>query len=334
MSHNGFRKLALSAAVLLGAASTARANIIFNPQFESSITGDPNAAAIETAINNAIAFYTANITTNITVNIAFAEMTSGLGESDTFILSVPYSTYITDLHNSSSGDSTDTTALAGLPISVTDPVNGGSTITATFANLNAIGDPVTTPTGDPCPGGTLSGNFNACIQLNTSLTSPPQSLSGNYYLQSVVQHEIDEVLGLGSGLVSGRRPGIPHPEDLFRYNGSGNRSYSNNSCTSPPAAYFSLNGVTDIHAFNNCNNGGDYGDWASTSTPFVQDAFGTPGATPSLSLASPEAVALDAIGYNFIGQTGTPEPGTMGLISLSLALLGAAAYRRKKRALT
>src|SRR5579875_2903489 len=113
MSRNGYKKLALIAfaGVFLSSASSARANILFNASFESSITGDPDHAAIENAINSAIAFYTANITTNITVNIAFAETSSGLGQSDTYFKTIPFLTIFSDLHNSSSRDSTDTSLL-------------------------------------------------------------------------------------------------------------------------------------------------------------------------------------------------------------------------------
>src|SRR5215469_8865420 len=284
------RRLGLLSGAVLGAllagGAPAYANIVIDPFFEPSITGDPNASTIEGTIDSAIAFYEANISTPITVNIAFEEG-GGLGASSTYIGTVPYLTYITDLHAASSGDATDTTALAGLPITATNPVNGGTTITAKLANLNAVG--IATPGAFPdlCPGGTGSGNFNACITLNTGITFPPQPNNGsNFSLLSVTEHEIDEVLGLGSGLscsapgAANCTVGTPNPEDLFRYTAGGTRSYSLNpqtsdACTGAPAAEFSLNGTTDLKQFNNCDNGGDYGDWADNGSPAaVQDAFG------------------------------------------------------------
>lgn len=189
--------LVLMAAAFLAGSRPAYGNLIFNAYFESSITNDANAAAIESTINTAVAFYESAITTNITVNIAFGEMSSGLGESTSYWdPTFSYQTYITDLHNSSSGDATDTAALSDLPVSSTNPVNNGSQIAVKTANLRAFGE--NAPGGaDPCPNGTGSGNFDGCVQLNTSITNPPNS---PYSLLAVTEHEIDEVLGLGSGL--------------------------------------------------------------------------------------------------------------------------------------
>jgi hypothetical protein len=124
--------------------------------------------------------------------------------------------------------------------------------------------------------------------------------------------------------------GTPNPEDLFRYDGSGIRSYALNSqtsqnCTGASVANFSLNGTTNLKQFNNCNNGGDYGDWASNgSPPAVQDAFATSGSSPSLAVTSPEVVALDAIGYNL---SAVPTPlighGLSAFLGLGALLFGA-----------
>src|SRR5215469_4877006 len=87
------RRLGLLSGAVLGAllagGAPVYANIVIDPFFESSITGDPNASTIEGTINSAIAFYEANISTPITVKIAFEEG-GGLGESSTYIGTVPY----------------------------------------------------------------------------------------------------------------------------------------------------------------------------------------------------------------------------------------------------
>jgi hypothetical protein len=324
--------LLLGVAVSLISVSPVHANIVINPFFETSITSDPSAAAIEATINSAVAFYESTISTNISVGIAFGSITSGLGESISYIATnVPYNTFITALHAASSGDATDTTALAANPISSTNPVNGGSIIAMKAANYAAIGFALP-PLADPCPGGTGGGSgFDGCILVNTSITNPPSS---PYSLLGTVEHEIDEVLGLGSGLRSGT-VGTPAPEDLFRYTAGGSRSYGLNSqatvsCAGASAAYFSLNGSTDLAQFNNCNNGGDYGDWLSPSSPpQVQDAFASPGATPSLNRNSPEVVALDAIGYNLVP---VPEPSSFVLFGCVAALAVVMAKRRAKAA--
>ena len=85
--------------------------------------------------------------------------------------------------------------------------------------------------------------------------------------------------------------------------------------------FFSLNGTTDLAPFNQTGSG-DFGDWQSSPLPTgvppeVQDAFATPGATPSLGV---ELTVLQAIGYD----TAAPEPGTVALFGLGLATLFAA----------
>jgi hypothetical protein len=96
-------------------------------------------------------------------------------------------------------------------------------------------------------------------------------------------------------------------------------------------ANFSLNGAagTNLKQFNNCNNGGDYGDWASNgSPPAVQDAFATAGSSPSLAVTSPEVVALDAIGYNL---SAVPTPlighGLPAFLGFGAFLFGAKLWK-------
>jgi hypothetical protein len=122
----------------------------------------------------------------------------------------------------------------------------------------------------------------------------------------------------------------PSPEDLFRYDASGARSFSTNACTGAPAAYLSLDGTNRLAQFNNCDDGGDYADWQSSPlpkglNPEVQDAFGIPGTNPALTNASPEVVALDAIGYNVAT---VPEPSAFAPALLGFGLLVLFARKR------
>lgn len=268
------------------AQSQQSAGLTITPTFDSSITSDGNAAVIEATINDVIAEYEAEFTDKITVKITFAEMTTGLGQSNFFEVSVPYAQFRNALASSQS-TTADTQAMAYLPASSFDPVQGQSYINAKPANLRALGIPYS-----PMP-------FDGKISLNTSICNLDRNtIAGNKYdLASVTAHEIDEVLGLGSNLDHVPRYSSVLPEDLFRYGASGQRSYTT---TIGANAYFSLDGgFTDLVHFNQQATG-DHGDWFSSPSPFpqVQDAFNTPGVVLDPKM---EYVALDVIGYHPIG---------------------------------
>jgi hypothetical protein len=308
-----------------GTRAFADSLITIVPTFDSTITSDPNAAAIEGTINSAVQYYNTHFTTHfapLTVNITFEEMTTGLGASSTVFFNGPYAQFITQLHLASSGDATDTTALAHLPIQPTNPVTGDANINVKSANLRALG--IATP-------GVTTDGF---IGLNTHITdvgSP--GTSGVYSLFATTEHEIDEVLGMGSALPSVRF-GDPFPTDLFRYDNTGARTFTTNSSTQ---AFFSLDGTTHIAQFDNQNDGGDFGDWQSNPLPAgapvrVQDAFATPFSHPTLANdGGAEIVNLDAIGYNLESPATTPEPASVVLLGLGLLLGGLGARRWQKR---
>ena len=266
--------------------------------FDSSITSDPNAAAIENAINTAIADYASNFSNALSIPITFKEMASGLGQSVSLVGTYAYSSFLPALKGTAT-TADDATAYALLPNSSTNPVDGGSDMTLTAANFNAIGVTVGT-----------NGQPYGTISVNTSQTSPGSAgTTGSYDIISVVQHEIDEVLGMGSLLPNS---GSPFPTDLFRYNGSGARSFA----LSPSAlAYLSIDGTTRIVQFNNVNNLADAGDWATNSPAQVQDAFGTPGSHPRV--ANSELTNLDVIGWRRVPQnTFTDNTLTAGVTTI------------------
>jgi hypothetical protein len=308
--------------LLIGAAGRAEAGIIITPTFDSSITSDPNAAAIEGAIQGAINDYQARFTDPITVNITFREMTSGLGQSNFSLFSLPYATARAALAADAT-TSDDATALAHLPAGPNNPVTNTADMLLKPANIKALGI-----TGISLP------SSDGTIGLNTHLTdvgSP--GTTGQFSLRAVAQHEIDEILGLGSTLGLGLGAPFdndPSTEDLYRYDASGNRSFTTDGTAK---AFFSIDGTTDLAQFDNQNDGGDFGDWQSNPlppgvAPKVQDAFATVGAHPTLGV---ELRALDVIGYDLApAAVAVPEPSTLagGAIGVLLAL-GWAGMRRR-----
>jgi hypothetical protein len=292
------------APLLKSQVSHSGAGLTIIPTFNS--TGATSIdAATQTVINNAIAFYQNTFTDNITVNIEFHNMTSGLGQSTFFFFSIAYSTYCTALAaNATSPD--DMTALANTPCGPNNPANNTANIGVKSPNGRAVGLNLAEqpfPTNSSCPTPMFTGS--GCIGLNVTLANS----IGPGILFATVEHEIDEVLGLGSALQGTTTTSTPWPEDLFRWQPGPPvvRSYAANaSGTNPcamgtPLAFFSIDGGThDLDDFNNCANGGDYGDWVTHTPSQVQDAFTNGTGTPALTVTSPEVRALDVIGYSLV----------------------------------
>ena len=236
---------------------------VINPTYDPATIGNlPNHAAIEASINNVISQYEAEFSDPITVNIAFAGSTNpnDLAFSVAPRDSVPYPQFLTAL-KASQTSADDATAVGSLPNTTTEPVQNGDNVGISTANEKALGGIAARAPGID---GTVTINFSQ-MNINRTTIDP-----NNYDLASTAEHEIDEVLGLGSNMPDAGDTWI---QDLFRYTPTGQRSYSTNANVQ---AFFSLDGHTDLIQFNQ-DSTADYGDWASGAVPHVQDAFGTPG---------------------------------------------------------
>lgn len=263
------------------------AGLVINPIWDSSILNDPNVTEITNTINTAILSLESRFYDPVTVNILFQEMGTGLGQSETWIGTIPYSSYYNALV-ADSKTTNDTIALAHVTGGPNNPVNGGANITLPLAGLRALGFTANSPT-----------NWDSIVSLNTSImnyTRPPLDPSA-YDLQATVTHEMDEVLGTSSGVGQANI----HPPDLFRYTSAGARSFT----TAGDDAWFSIDGAINLVQYNQ-DPSGDYGDWWSSSPPAVprvQDAFATPGVTPDLA---EELIVLDVVGWDLVPASVQP----------------------------
>jgi hypothetical protein len=319
------------AAVAIGVNAPAHAGLVIDATFAPSIA---SVSGAETAIDAAIATLETDISSpnNITVSIYFNNMSSGLGESLTGIYALSYFNYYNALAAVATQPDqlTALASLGGAPgAGSPNPVNGTPNVIVTSAEGRNL--------GFNTPGGVAvgSGTYDTEISLNTSITSPPNGLSGNYGLESVAEHELDEALGIGGtgSMIGGTgffATGVGDL-DLYRYTAPGVRSYSTTHTTSP-YSYFSIDGGNTVLSYFNQTGGADYGDWLSNPIPVgfspqVQDAFGVPSTDPTLG--PNEITALNAIGYDVTTETSVPEPSS--LVIILPALLGLLWLRRPIR---
>jgi len=285
------------------------AAITITPTFESSITNDPNSAAIQAGINAAIAEIQSKVqtatATPLNVSIKFTSVSTGLGSSSQPIYyGVAYQDY-RDALAARSTSANDMLALSNLPDA--DNFNGFAGMALTAPHLRALG--------------LYNAADNAEIGINTSLTNLSRSGPQNpslYDLQTVAMHEIDEILGVGGPATSigasygGSNLGSLDP---FRYKAPGTFTHS-----ATDTAYFSIDGGnTNIVTFNKVS-GADYADYATNSTHYVQDAFGTPGTYRDLS--TPELTSYDVIGYT----VAVPEPACLAVVGMGTLV----AIRRRR----
>src|SRR4029077_864533 len=187
------------------ATTAATTGLTIQATFDSSITNNPNAAAIEAMINRAISIYESLFSDPITIQIRFRYATTlpngdpipagSISRSNFVYYTIPWATAVNALR-ADAKTSNDNLAIASLPGSPLSPnvkpssangrAVGGNTPPAMFAN-GTVGN---------------GGAYDGIVTLNSSVpfrfTRPTSA--GSYDAQRATEHEIDEVMGLGSHL--------------------------------------------------------------------------------------------------------------------------------------
>jgi hypothetical protein len=185
------------------ATTEASTGLIIHPTFDDSIITDPNSAAIQAMISRAIGIYESLFSDPITIEILFRYSDTAPNGDDlpANVLASSRSAQYTVLWNNfvnalradatSSNDDKAIASLPGSPLSVN--------IAPSSANGRAVGlntPPAMFPDGTIGPG----GPFDGIVTLNSaqpfSFSRP--LFSGSFDAQRAVEHEIDEVIGLGS----------------------------------------------------------------------------------------------------------------------------------------
>ncbi|MFL6375734.1 MAG: NF038122 family metalloprotease [Pyrinomonadaceae bacterium] len=303
------------------APSQPTAGLTIVPTFDPSVP-----PAMQTLITTTIVpLYQNTFTDPITVPILFrfattdacngsAIPTSEGGRSNFQATFQPWTTYINALAADTPKSANDNAAFATLP-----PALSPNVVIST-ANGRAVGLP--TPAGaSSCVA--LSG-FDGIVTLQSatafSFTRPP--LANTLDAQRVLEHEIDEVLGIGSYLDIGTTD--VRPEDIWTFSGPTARNI-----TTVGTRYFSLdNGNTSVILLNQVA-GADHGDWdfagCPSARPLVQDATICAGQSADVSRTTPEGIVLDVIGYN-LSITSAANVGISGRVLTSAG----AAIRRAR----
>ncbi len=287
-----------SRSAAMSAATTVTRGLTINATFGGAIYEFPEAQA---AINSAIAIYESLFSDPITVSILFSYSPTGpdgttplggISQSNTVVYHIAWESYINSLVADARG-SNDASANASLPGFALS-----TNVTVSSANGRAMG--LNTPPAVFANGTVgVGGPFDGIITLNYpgpfAFIRPPDA--GYYDVQRSIEHEIDEVLGLGSFV--GRDSNL-RPQDLFAWSGSGVRNLTANG-----TRYLSINGGSTGIVYFNQNPRGDFGDWLSgvcpQRIPYVQNAFGCTGQASDITATSPEGINLDVIGYDLAG---------------------------------
>ena len=267
-----------------------------NVTYGSTITGSADAAEIEGAVQDAVAYYEHAFTNNVTINIdfEFAPLGAGAAAENSFsYLRENYST-VKQIFNSARATSADQ-ATADASVPTTDPTGGGTFMLPTaYAKMLGLA--------------AANSSIDDTVTLNSNLTwnFNPTARAGSSESDAIgaLEHEMSEggmgrvqALGMTGRGNEQNENGDYAPLDLFRYASTGARDLTDPSrdVAEPNGAFFSINGGSSLlEQYNDPTKGGDAADWA----PSIKgDSYGDN--YPGLDAVTP----TDLIEENALGWT-------------------------------
>jgi len=215
------------------------------------------------------------LTTPVTHIVTVFSATSGLGESETSLLTLMYDE-LRAIYNPKQNSITKLIYNYNLP--ATDPYPGTTYIM--------------TPTQYKAFGGSTSTTESSMIFINFAESS-------SYDLVGVSMHEITETMGRIGGFVESD---VTYTSlmDLCSFAGVGTRAID-----FAPNSYFSPNNGTTNYSFFNTNTSGDAKDWSGqTWSTDSFNAFATPNVL--LPMSTNDLAVLEGLGYFLSGVLCTP----------------------------
>src|SRR5947208_9202970 len=196
---------------VMTATTEAPTGLIINATFDSSIINSPNSAAIQAMINGAIAIYESLFSDPVTIQILFRYSTTEpngdplpegvVAQSFSVTYTLLWNDFISALR-ADARTGNDNVANVSLPGSALS-----TNITPSSGNGRAVGldtPPAMFPDGTVGQGGPYDGIVTLNSAQSFSFTRPV--VSGSFDAQRSVEHEIDEVSGLGSYLNTSSAP--------------------------------------------------------------------------------------------------------------------------------
>ena len=331
MLHLIKRGRGLSAGLLgmLAFADPASA-LVIAPTFDPSITGLANAIEVENAIQSAIDTIDGLYGNAGTVPVLF-KYSAGVGNGGSTAsagTTLAYSTYRSLLAANASANPSNLVlgaAIASLPSTLSSNIRVPNVMARIILGVSGA---------TPCynaSGSFVSGcnqSYDAVVTLgNLYYVSPGAGY--NTQAVNVVEHELNEVLGVGgtsTTLGSGLGPSTIGTTDLYRYHSSGSgcttatgltHTLSYTSSTSEVACYSTDGGTTAVAQLNQTGTG-DLGDFLRLAGgPYQIQDYTTNGSDviPVYTTSSPEYIVMQSIGYT----ASVPEPTALAWFLSALA---------------